>query len=638
MRSPESMGLQARSYSHFVILALCFAFVFATGMRTAISQPMSLDDAYSVKRLFYSRDHPLMSVNETIHTIVSLPAKNHTPLYVILLNLWTRYTGRDLFTLRLLSIYFGLLAIAFTYRLAYSTGGKAAALDAALITSFLAFFLFYTQIARLYSLLLLLPPWLMWSYRKVLSTTGSQTFLAWLSLVISAAAIIYTHLTGFLVLAAIGVYHLVFTPKDRRWLTVCLGMIVAGLLFLPWLPFALEGLMTRSSGQDIHGLPLVHALLAIMSVYSNGLLPLIPCVGLLMAIRYKRLRESQRFIIVLACLLVAMFLAANEISPLVVARQMRYTLTLAAVLSCALAIGLGLLPYWPVLRLPALIFWIAAFIIYWDSSNSHLHINWSTLGQEALPHYQHLLYEPDIEPRNSDFVLSFHEDTRIGAKALEYYGKKSGSWRGLMHIYNDDVNNPVVQSSDTRYMDLESMAIWHFPIWLIHDPQQTDLQAMQAYTLSLTARFHSCGRYLETDNAIIDLYVENAIPCELLLAERPLSIRYDNGSELANILLQPTADELSVYTWWTRTLANQYAFSLQLFDSSGEKVAQLDEVVGGDALYSHSLNIADLPPDDYRAKLILYDFISHKSQPGVFVLDQQPFTREVDILGFSIQE
>ena len=638
MRSPESMGLQARSYSHFVILALCFAFVFATGMRTAKSEPVSLDDAYSVRRLYHTRDHSLLSVNETVNAILSIPMRNHTPLFVILLNLWSRYTGRDLFTLRLLSLIFGLLALAVTYRLARLVGGKGVALDAVLITSFLAFFVFYTQIARVYSLLLLLLPWVMWSYWKALSTDGSPTLLTWLSLSVSGTAIIYTHLSGFFLLAAIGLYHLVFPPKNRRWLIVCLAMLVPGLLFLPWLPTTLEGLMVWSGVPESDGLPLFDALLAILSIYSNGLLPLAPCVGFLIALRYRRLREPQRYIIVILCLLLALLLVANEITPLVIARQMRYTLFLVIVWSCAVAIGLNLLPKWRLFRLPALIIWIAAFFLYRDSSDMLLYINWLTLRQDAVPHYQHLIYEPRIEPRNSDFVLSFHKDTRIGLKALDYYGRKAGTWRGLIHIYNDDVNNPVVQSTDARYMDLESMAIWHFPIWLIHDPQQTDLQTMHAFSTDFSARFHSCGRYLETDNATIDLYVENVIPCELLLAQRPLAIQYDNGSALANILLQPTADELNVYTWWTRTLANEYAFSLQLFDSLGEKVAQLDDVVGGDALYAHSLNIAALPPDDYSAKLILYDFTSHESQPGVLLMDQQPFVREVDIPGISIHK
>ena len=638
MRSPESMGLQARSHSHLVLLTLCFAFVFATSMRIAKSEPASLDDAYAVKHLYYSRDHPLLSVNNTIDSVAAIGTKDHTPLYFVLLNLWSRYTGRDLLTLRLFSLLFGLLALAFTYQLTRLAGGKTAAQDAVLITSFLAFFVFYTQVTRIYSLLLFLSAWVMWSYWKTLSTAESPSPLTWLSLIVSAIAIIYTHLSGFFLLAAIGLYHLVFAPKDRRWLIVCLAMFVAGLLFLPWLPTTLEGLTVWSGVPASDGLPLIDALLAVLSIYSNGLLPLIPCVGLLIAFRYKRLRESQRYIIVLACLLLAIMLIANEITPLLVARRMRYTLILAISLSCALAIGLNLLPKWRLFRLPALIIWIAAFILYRDSSDMLLYINWLTLRQDAIPHYQHLIYEPRIEPRNSDFVLSFHKDTRIGLKALDYYGRKAGTWRGLMHIYNDDVNNPVVQSTDARYMDLESMAIWHFPIWLIHDPQQTDLQTMHAFSTDFSARFQSCGRYLETDNTTIDLYVENVIPCELLLAQRPLAIQYDNGSALANILLQPTADELNVYTWWTRTLANEYAFSLQLFDSLGEKVAQLDDVVGGDALYAHSLNIAALPPDDYSAKLILYDFTSHESQPGVLLMDQQPFVREVDIPGISIHK
>ena len=236
----------------------------------------------------------------------------------------------------------------------------------------------------------------------------------------------------------------------------------------------------------------------------------------------------------------------------------------------------------------------------------------------------------------SDYVLSFHRDTELGRKTLDFYGRQLNKWRGLMHIWNDADGNPLVQSTDTRYVDVESMAIWNFPIWLIHNPQETDLQSMGAFAIDFRNRFHSCGRFLETDRSVVELYVKRYIPCKLLTSRQLLEIHYENGTELANVLLEPDGDVLDVYLWWTATAANRYAFSLQLFDAQGGMIAQLDDVIGGDALYHKSLDVAHVPQAEYVAKLILYDYETGRSQPGAVLDGERHFEREAEIAQIRI--
>ena len=95
---------------------------------------------------------------------------------------------------------------------------------------------------------------------------------------------------------------------------------------------------------------------------------------------------------------------------------------------------------------------------------------------------------------------------------------------------------------------------------------------------------------------------------------------------------------MNIYFWWTNTIANEYAFSSQLFDVRDDKVAQLDNVICGDPISSHSFDISDLPPGEYTSKLIIYDFDSKDSQSGTIVAGEQRFERAVDVGRISIDE
>ena len=370
--------------------------------------------------------------------LLAVNAGNHTPLYhVMLLNVWARFVGRDLFTLRVFSVLLGLLAISSTYRLARLCG-KAEALDTVLILSFLAFFLYYTQIARLYALLILLAPWLLFSYWRVLHAAAKNYAFAWLSLAVSASAIVYTHLFGVFIIAAISIYHLAFVPKNSRWATTVMGLAASAFLFLPWLPIALDGLTMWNVTED-SGLPIFDALVATFSVYSNGVIPLIPIIALVIASQFRKLSRAQHYIVVVSCVLLALMLAANEFTTVILERRMRYTLVLASVWSVALAIGLNLLPNWRVLRIPALLCWIAAFFTFWGSDDFRLYNNSLDLRHDDVPNYQYLIYEPTINTRSSDFVLSFHQDSPYKSKhTLHYYGNMTGAWRGLIQLWNSD--------------------------------------------------------------------------------------------------------------------------------------------------------------------------------------------------------
>lgn len=622
-------------HAHYLAAIFCLAFLFAFGAANLLSDPIKTADYNSWKHIGITSGSPIFSIPETLNN-VAVHSSDHAPLYFVLLNVWGQITGRDLATLRVLPLLFALLALAFTFRLALVAGGKGAGLDAVILTAFTAYFLYYSLEVRMYSLLILLSAWVAWAYWRVAISSAPARSFHWVAFVIGSAAIINVHYFGFLVLASISLYHLLFSPKDRAWLKVPLALIVAGLFFLPWLPVALRSLSARSI-PDHDVLSLVEALPAILSVYTNGLyLPWL-LLGAVFVIHFKRLDEGQRYIAAIAFILLGLLLIANEFADLLIARRLRYTIVLMLIWNCALAVGLQLIAKWKLLRLPALAIWIAACLAYSDSTDMLLYTNRLADGQNHVPPYQRLLYEPAIKLRERDFVVSVHADTPLQHKQFDFYAGKLKRFFALIHMWINERGELETQYNDTRYPDLESLADWEFPIWLVYNPAQTDFEAMDVYADTAQRYFQRCKRYVEMDDAAVDMVLAKGILCDLFAAEEPLAINYDGGNQLENIAIDVTADELRVSFLWAKIVQNEYAFSIQIFDGAEPTGLQHDDVISGTPVHNFALDIIALPAGDYIVNLIVYDFLTGESQAGIIVESEARFQRLVEVARFTIE-
>ena len=201
-------------HMHHLTALACLAFVFVYGATNLLADPIKTADYNSWKHIGITSGNPIFSLSETLNS-VSERSSDHAPLYFVLLNAWAQFTGRDLATLRVLSLFFAMIALAFTFRLALATGGAGAAFDAVVMTTGLAYFLYFSLEVRMYSLLPMLTAWVAWAYWRVTIASARARFFHWLALLVGAAAIINVHYFGFLVLASIGLYHLLFSQAPR---------------------------------------------------------------------------------------------------------------------------------------------------------------------------------------------------------------------------------------------------------------------------------------------------------------------------------------------------------------------------------------------------------------------------------------
>ena len=624
------------SKSHFAIVLLCLALSFVLGASNLKSYPVFDSEANSIKHLWISHSSPTLSIAETVASVFAR-SPDHAPGYMVILNIWSRLTGRDFFTLRLLSVFFGLLALAFTFRLALLIAGADTAIMAALLAACLAYFVYYSYTARMYSLLAMGTAWVAWSYWKFASMEEPVPRRCWLNYICAAAAITWVHYFGLIVLAAIGVYHVFFARKTRRWLQISLASLAAGLLFTPLLPYFVAGTAGRGVPWS-DALSLVDSARAIASIYTNGLPFLVPVAAIIAAVNYRRLGEAQKYILILAGAIALLMLAANEVAPLLIARRIRYTIIFAFPWACALAAVLSLLPSWQLLRIPFLILWIGAFAAYSRSDEMLLYTNWLTQNQHKMPHYQDLLYEPAVTTHENDYIVSFHPDLPLSWQYRSYYSQIPGKWAGLIHIWTAPDGIPAFYSSAPALGSAESMASWRFPVWLVYNPRETDLESIPAYADGFAKHYRSCGRYVDKPLSVIERYAPLDVSCALLRSSEPLAIQFDNGAELANIEIEMDSDSLNVYTWWARTDFGVYTYSLQVFERGGAQTGlQTDNLIGDSGFYTISLDASSLPAGEYVVKLIVYDTESLKSQPGLVVGTQARFQREVEVGGFSVE-
>ena len=629
------MAGKAKQKVRFLFVASCLFAVYFLGITNLKAEPISHSEWNSQRHLFKTYLDPAYTVAETLAS-VKTNSYQHGPLYFVLLNVWQNFAGRDLFSLRLFSVFCGILSIAFAWRLASITGERGVATIAAILTAFVAFLLFYHQLVRMYSLLPLLVAVVAWAYWKVISAAEAPPFWRWALLIASSAALIYVHYYGIFVLLAIGLYHLLFAAKNRLWIQTCLAMLGAALLFIPWLPVALQGLADPEIPSQ--NLSFIKSVLAIAEIYTNGTQAiLVLAVGMIVS-KFRLLSSSQRYIICITLLIALSMIVPNEFQPLLVARRLRYTTILAIPLCCTLAIGLNLLP-WRRVTLPAILcIWIVASVRYAGSEQLALYSNRTYQNGDAVPSYQDFRYKAESLPSRNALILSFHPDTMVDSyKVLAYYRWVLSDWAHVAHITTDASGSILIQSGLSTYATLDAIVHNSNSIWAIHNPQQTDLSSLEVYRNWFTQHFQMCRRFIDTERSVVEYYLKIPIPCSLVADRRGLEIVYENGAWLGSAELARTSDQLDVYLWWLHSEEAVYAYSLQLFDERKEKVRQLDAVISGDPIDAHSLDVSSLPAGAYSLDLIVYDRQSGDSQSGKIVGENRSFERAVELAKFEVE-
>lgn len=209
------------------------------------------DESYSIALSAGSLDQILATTHDV-----------HPPLYYLLLHYWLAL-GRSELLVRLPSALLGAVSVLVLYALARAWLSERSALLAAVLLAVSPLHVWYSQEARMYSLL---------TFFGVVSALSLSLILRrgqrlwWLVYVVSALAGLYTHYAMFAVLLGENILLAVWwlTHGRRVSLLVPWACSVAALYlgFLPWLAVFRE---------NVQGIPNIHGVLRLESLWQNDL-------------------------------------------------------------------------------------------------------------------------------------------------------------------------------------------------------------------------------------------------------------------------------------------------------------------------------------------------------------------------------
>ena len=244
MAVPETARLK-RLYTPLAALLLLAGFALATAGLTRDS--LWADEAFTLWAVHDSARPPQGAADAARYLAASLGgalanarADVHPPLYFVLFDAWTLAAGATVFAARLFSALWLLLGAAATCALGARLFGRRAGLLAAALLLTAPLSVYYAREARMYTLLLALAALATLAYVRWRRRAVWPRGLAWGLL---AAALLYTHYAGALVLVAQAGHALLARSRAR----VFAPLALAGALFVPWLPALLNQIQAHGS-------------------------------------------------------------------------------------------------------------------------------------------------------------------------------------------------------------------------------------------------------------------------------------------------------------------------------------------------------------------------------------------------------
>ena len=198
-----------------VVLYLAFAFYRLD------NQSFWTDEAFSVNQRFLAG--PIWTDLNRI-----------SPLYFILLGLWSKLVGTTEFALRTLSIFLGLVAICITYFIGYRLFDRRTAVFGAILLASSPYFIWYAQEVRYIALVLMTSLVMSYSFHRAISC-GSWKW--WLSYGATSLLALFSLVTIVLLVAAHGLFILCrasYRPMLRKFMAF---QVPALLIFAIWFGF-----------------------------------------------------------------------------------------------------------------------------------------------------------------------------------------------------------------------------------------------------------------------------------------------------------------------------------------------------------------------------------------------------------------
>jgi hypothetical protein len=574
---------------------------------------------------------------------LSQNSPQHVPGYFFVLAGWAALTGWTAAGLRALSLLIGLLAVAWTYRLGADWMNPRAGLYAASVLGIGAFYLYFTHEVRMYTMIAFLTVFTLWVYWRIIRNDlphptpspqtgeglnarftpplhrmergpgGKVSLWHWLAFFLGALALLYTHLFGALVLAAIGLYHLLFVRKNRRWLIVAVILAVVGASILPWLNVLLTGVRNVGLGEE----PLAPQLIftEMLHLFSSGnvielaLLAALALFGLWL--RRRGAREVWFFLIVIF----ALTLIGNQARPMISEGRTRYLIHLWPLLALLVSLGLSTLESlrWRLLALPLLGVWLAVGLA--NTLNDQFLIDMD--GPRYVKDYpplREIVADVNRLAQPEDLLISFSRQGHVFEifrffTVGNFYTQNlipTGYFRTL-----PDMRPEVELRGDLINTIGERLTVW-FAYELV-----TPAADLAPFRAVLDEAYIVCDTPVQQPDYVIERYNLALVGCVDMIEPESQILHYDAGIDLRDMraIYDAAHHRVLVAGAWSVDAAvpvNTYSVSLKLWpaESDDEFLSQVDVGLraAGFGWQLAALPLEDVLSGDYRVTVTVYNW------------------------------
>lgn len=585
---------------------------FLLGVRGIDADPIWYDEYFSILDAggaYFERRSP-------VEIWDGLAQRNpwHTPGFFIVLSGWGALVGWEPPALRVLALLAGLLAVAWTYRLGKDMVSPSAGLLAAAMLGVSTFFTYYAHEIRMYTLIAALTPFTLWCYLRLIDAPQPRRW-HWLGLFTGAVSLLYMHYFAALPLAGIGLYHLLFAAKNRRWWAITATLAAAGALFLPWINSLVEGLALAADSERTQerALDNLEILYRVSYLYSNGGLPLLALVGLF---SLRHLTQAARRLWFVLIVILATLLLVNGILRIIPETRIRYFISLMPLLTLIAAIGilqLGKIRRVGRFLAPlALAGWLGLGIFH---TFDPVFLNDLGGAQNRLPLHQ-VARTLRGQTQPDDFLLIFERETNRNASRL--YFTDVIDWLNVDFYSIDDYQTFSAFGANDR-------------VWLAYSPNNVG-GLPNEFSASFNPFFAVCEVAADQPDLNVTLYGRLPLCC-VTPGEMPVA-SFGDDITLAGVapLPESVSDALPTSLFWelsSRVPPYRYSVGLKALDQNGIPAAQLDY---GLPLYSnactqHSLDVSHLPPGEYTLAVTVYAWETGEPLSGALAA-----TGESDVL------
>jgi hypothetical protein len=177
-----------------------------------------------------------------------IQAEGHEPIYHYISAIWIVLAGDSLFSVRLVSVFFGLLAVAATYRITRQLFGMRFALFVALLLAVSFWALMYSRVKIRHTAEL---PFALLAFSLLLKTsraplTSNSQFPASVLAGVFLALALYTYLAAVSLLFIVFGFGVYLALRRRQWRPAVVALGIAAVLYLP-LASAIAGNAARVS-------------------------------------------------------------------------------------------------------------------------------------------------------------------------------------------------------------------------------------------------------------------------------------------------------------------------------------------------------------------------------------------------------